>query len=178
MTRPGSGAFAKRARTRLGKGGDYIGWMQHRIALALVLALLACEEPARDPVNEVRAILDSLVRAVEEHDPGTILSHVAFDFRSEDGLGYADVQSLVMEYLIPRTLVGARLDSVEVFRGESSDEIRTRARVRFARGTRLSDRTLPPPPDSKSYEIDLWFRSVEGRWVAVRGQYRLAGLEG
>ena len=43
----------------------------------------------------MRAILDSLVRAVEEHDPGTILSHVAFDFRSEDDLGYADVQSLV-----------------------------------------------------------------------------------
>ena len=149
--------------------------MHRPLALALVLALLACEEPAPDPVTEVRAILDSLVRAVEEHDPGTILSHVAFDFRSEDGLGYADVQSLVMEYLLPRTLVGARLESVEVFRGESSDEIGTRARVRFARGTRLSDRALPPPPDSKSYEIDLWFRSVEGRWLAVRGRYRLEG---
>ncbi len=149
--------------------------MYRPLALALGLALLACQEPAPDPVIEVRAILDSLVQAVEEHDPGTILSHVAFDFRSEDGLGYADVQSLVMEYLIRRIEVGARLESVEVFRVESSDEIETRARVRFALGTRLSDRALPPPPDSKSYEIDLWFRSVEGRWVAVRARYRLEG---
>ncbi len=149
--------------------------MYRPLALALGLALLACPEPAPDPVTEVRAILDSLVRAVEEHDPGTILSHVAFDFRSEDGLEYADVQSLVMEYLIRRIEVGARLESVEVFRVESSDEIGTRARVRFALGTRLSDRALPPPPDSKSYEIDLWFRSVEGRWVAVRARYRLEG---
>ena len=150
--------------------------MHRPLALALLLSLLACEEPAPDPVAEVRAILDSLVRAVEEHDPGTILSHVAFDFRSEDDLGYADVQSLIMEYLLPRTQVGARLESVEVFRGASSDEIGARTRVRFARA-RLSDRALPPPPGSKTYEIDLWFRSVEGRWVAVRGRYRLERLE-
>ncbi len=151
----------------------------HRPVLALGLILLACgEQAAPNPVTEVRAILDSVVQAVEEHDPGTILSHVAFDFRSEDGLGYADVQSLVMEYLIPRIEVGARLESVEVFQGGSPDEIGTRTRVLFSHGTRLSDRALPPPLDSKTYEIDLWFRSVEGRWVAVRGRYRLAGLEG
>jgi hypothetical protein len=143
--------------------------------LAVSLLLLACTEPTRDPVAEVRALLDTLVSAVEGHDPATILSHVAFDFRADDGLGYADVQSVVMEYLIPRTSVGARLESVDIVPGENAGEIEARTRVRFARGTLLSGHDLPPPPGSTTYVIDLWFRLYEGGWKAVRARYRLAG---
>ena len=142
------------------------------IWLLAPLLALACAERPRDPVQEVRALLDTLVAAAEDGDAQRILAHVAFEFRTEDGLGYADVQSLVLEYLLPGTTVGARLESAEVGRGEDPREIEARLRVRFARGTLLSGRRLPAPPGSPLYAIDLRFRASEGRWVAVWGRYR------
>jgi hypothetical protein len=127
--------------------------------------------PAEDPVGEVRRLLDELVEAVEEHQPQLILSRVAFDFRSDDGLTYADVQSITLEYLIPEGTIGAQLQSVDVTPGDAPDEIRARTTVRFARGARLSDRNLPPPPDSVLYEFEILFRKIEGDWRAIRGRY-------
>ena len=92
------------------------------------------------------ALVEKMVEAVEEGDPGVILEHVAFDFQSEDGLTYPDIQSVVEEYLVPARTMGARLESVEVDSVSTGDEgaLQVRARVRFARGTSLRTRSLPP----------------------------------
>jgi hypothetical protein len=133
--------------------------------------LAACQQEAADPLAEVRQVVDELVVAVEEGETGTILSRVAFEFRTEDGLAYPDVQSIVQEYLIPQRTIGARLESADVRVGDGPDEIRVDTRVRFARGTKLRDRSLPPPPSSTVYAFELWFRKIDGEWRAVRGRY-------
>ena len=138
------------------------------------LAMGACQQTPTDPVAEVRALLDDLVEAVEARTPQVILSHVAFEFRTDDGLTYPDVQSIVLEYLIPEETLGARLESAEVTVGDAPDEVRSEARVRFARGARLSRRSLPPPPGSVVYAFEIWFRKIEGEWQAIRGRYQRA----
>jgi hypothetical protein len=132
----------------------------------------ACQPTPTDPLAEVRALVEELVMAIEERTPAMILSHVAFEFRTDDGLTYPDVQSIVMEYLIPESTLGARVQSLDVTGGDASDEVRAQARVRFARGAHLSGRTLPPPPGSVVYAFEVWFRRFEGEWQAVRGRYR------
>jgi hypothetical protein len=145
-----------------------------RCVAALLVSLVtgACQPTPADPLAEVRALVDNLVAAVEAGTPQVILSHVAFEFQTDDGLTYPDVQSVALEYLIPDVTVGSRLESVEVGAGDASEEVRARVRVRFARGARLSRRSLPPPPGSVVYAFELWFRRIEGEWQAVRGRYR------
>jgi hypothetical protein len=122
-------------------------------------------------VSEVRSLIDEIVEAVEGRRPQVVLDYLAFDFRSNDGLTYPDVQSILLEYLIPERTIGARLESLDLTPGAGSEEIRARAAIRFARGTRLSDRALPPPPGSVLYDFDILFRRLAGEWRAVRGGY-------
>ncbi len=144
--------------------------------LCLVVAIGACTAAPIDPRDQVLRLVERLVEAVEEGDPRVILEHVAFDFRSEDGLTYPDVQSIVLEYLVPARTIGARLESVEVDSvstpsTEGEGELQVRARVRFARGTSLRS-NLPPPPGSVLYVFELRFRRGDRGWEAARGSYR------
>jgi hypothetical protein len=143
-----------------------------RLSRGLLVGLVACQPEAADPVSEVRSVLDRVVAAVEDRAAGPILSHVAFEIQTQDGLRYADVQSIVMEYLLPERTLGARLESAEIEPGPEPGEIRVNARIRFAKGTRLRNRDLPPPPDSRVYAFEVWFRRIEGHWQALRGSYR------
>ena len=136
------------------------------------LVMGVCQPTPADPAAEVRSLLEDLVEAVEERRPQFILSHVGFEFRTEDGLTYPDVQSIVLEYLIPENTLGARLESVDIAAGDPPDEVRCEARVRFVRGARLSNRTLPPPPGSVVYAFELRFREIEGEWQVIRGRYQ------
>lgn len=138
----------------------------------VALCVLACAPADRDPIAEVRAVVEGMVEAVEEREPRAILEHVAFDFRAEDGLTYPDVQSLVLEFLMGPAIPGARLESAQVDRDRDRGEVRVRARVRFARGERLSGTTGIPSLPSVVYAFDLRFRSIEGVWRAVGGSYR------
>ena len=142
--------------------------------LGLVVSIGACTAAPIDPRDQVLGLVERMVEAVEEGDPRVILEHVAFDFRSEDGLTYPDVQSVVMEYLVPGRMTGARLESVEVSpaKPEGEGELQVRAQVRFARGTSLRTRNLPPPPGSVLYGFELRFRRGDRGWEATRGSYR------
>jgi hypothetical protein len=141
-------------------------------SLALALGAAACSPEPPDPAAEVRAVVEGMIEAIEENDPHAILEHVAPEFRSEDGLTYPDVQSIVLEYLLGEHRLGARLELGSFEPGEEPGEIRVRARVRFARGARLSDRQGPPILPSVVYLFDVRFRSFEGVWQASGGSYR------
>lgn len=144
-----------------------------RTALLLIAVVIAScgEAEPEDARDRVGALVRSLVAAVEESEPRAILEHLDPSFRTDDGLTYADVQSVVLEFLVSGEGVGARLESLDLTSAGEADAFDVRARVRFARGTRLAERRLPPPPGSVSYQFDVRFRRIGGIWRATRGRY-------
>jgi hypothetical protein len=126
------------------------------------LLLVGCSPPRQDPVADVRAIVEALVASVDEREPRAILEHLAFDFRSEDGLSYPDVQSIVLEYLMGAEIPSARLESSEIVPGGEPDVVRVHARLRFARGT----------SPAALYDFEVLFQQRGGLWRAQWADYR------
>jgi hypothetical protein len=146
-----------------------------RKALTLLILLLSsgcAERPQLAPEEELRAAVLEIIEAVEERDPKTVLEYLAFDFREEEGLGYAEVQSIVLTYLLRDQKLGARLEELVIEPPkEGSETYRVRARTAFAQGRSIREPQQPLPADVVRYAFDLAFQRTENGWQAVGGRY-------
>lgn len=140
-------------------------------SLSATLAL-ACAAQAPGPEEAIRETVQAMLAAVEEKDPGGVLEPVSFEYRGEEGLGYADVQSLVLTFLLWEEPIGVRLQSLSIESLGASGQQRVQARVAFARGVRLRQSPRPLPLGSVEYSFDLVFAPDGAAWKAVRGTYR------
>ena len=133
---------------------------------------LACAAPVPTPEEEIRAVMSDLIEAIEARVPGEVLEHVAFEFEAQDGVGYPEVQSLVLTYLLRDEVLGARLEQLEIEPAGQDAARRVRARVAFVRGTRLAQSQVPLPFEAVEYDFDLIFARRGGDWQAVSGSYQ------
>jgi hypothetical protein len=146
-----------------------------RAGLAFLAGLvITCGEPPQlTPEDELRDTLLQIIEAIEGGDPKTILEHVSFDFQSEDGLGYAEVQSIVLNFLVRDQRAGARLEDLSIEQknvGRGTHEVR--ARVVFAMGYSIREAHQPLPPGATRYEFLLGFTRTENGWQAIHGRYQ------
>ncbi len=142
-----------------------------RSALFGLLAALAltCTPAEPAPEQELREVAQAIVAAIEEKDPEAVLRHIAFDYRGDGGLGYPEVQAVVLTFLLREETIGARLLELSIEPADASGNQRVQARVAFARGTRLARRAFPHA--GVEYFFDLVFAREDEQWKAVRGRY-------
>jgi hypothetical protein len=117
-------------------------------------------------------VVHNVIAAVEEKMPKAILRHVAFEYRGDDGLGYPEIQAVVLTFLLREETVGARLEDLTIEPAGGDGTHRVRARVAFARGRRLRQSEASLSPDAVEYTFDLVFARHEDGWKAVRGRYQ------
>jgi hypothetical protein len=143
------------------------------IPWGLIAALaLGCAAPEPSPEVEIREAVHEILAAIEEGKPEAVLQHVAFEYRGDDGLGYPEIQSLVLTFLLREETVGARLEDLSIEPAGGDDTHRVHARVAFVRGRRLRHSEAPSSPDAVEYTFDLVFARHEDSWKAVRGRYQ------
>ena len=144
-----------------------------RAAAVLIALGVACSEPPpSDPPQELRATLLRMIAAVEDGEPDTILRRVSPEFQSDDGLGYADVQSLVLDFLLRDESVGARLEELTIEPPiEPGLPYRVRAELTFALGAKLADSRAPTPSGAQRYAFELDFIRSGTSWMAMGGSY-------
>ncbi len=151
-------------------------WPRSTASLCVVtFALaLACGAPQRAPEEQLQQIVRAVVLAIEEKDPEAVLQPVAFEYRGEDGLGYPEVQAIVLTFLLREEPIGARLTQLSIEPAGTDSRRRVQARVLFARGVRLQHSASAAPPGSVEYLFELVFaREGEGKdWKAVSGRYQ------
>ena len=141
----------------------------YAVSAALVLA---CNLAQRSPEEDLRQILRALVVAIEEKDPEAVLQSVAYAYQGEDGLGYPEVQAIVLSFLLREEPIGARLKELTVEPAGADSRRRVQARVLFARGVRLQHDARAAPPGSVEYFFDLIFARDDKGWKAISGRYQ------
>ena len=141
-------------------------------AAALLLGLLAGCGPAGERADaDLHQLLDDVIGAIEDKDPGAVLAPVSYRFEATGGLGYPDIEALALTFLLRDEPVGARLEDVRISPGTTADSRRVDATVWFVSGTRLRDRPGPVPESAVAYRVELVFELLGTRWQAVRGAY-------
>lgn len=148
-------------------------------ALVLTLALLlgsGCSPeaptPQRADPGDVEDTAHEIVAAVAEGRADRVMEHVALGFRSDDDLGFVDVQAIVESFLLRPAPPGVRLNHLRVEpAADPPGARRVEAWVDFTPHGALEP-DAPLPPGGASYSFDLVFVERDGLWKALRGSYR------
>ncbi len=143
-----------------------------RLYAVIAALVLACNLAQRSPEEDLQQILRALVVAIEEKDPEAVLQRVAYAYQGEEGLGYPEVQAIVLSFLLREEPIGARLMELTVEPAEAGSRRRVQARVLFARGLRLQHDASAAPLGSVEYFFDLVFARDDKGWKAISGRYQ------
>lgn len=138
--------------------------MTRRAVVALVLALVAgCGRS--DPERELRATIESMMRAIEKRDPAAFLEAMTDDFSRESGaFGKPDAK---------RTLVAAILRNERIEVSAAVTEVRIQGDRAYARVRVIATGGAGLLPErGQIWDFETAWRRERGRWKVFNAEWR------
>ena len=138
--------------------------MTRRAVVALVLALVAgCGRS--DPERELRATIESMMRAIEKRDPAAFLEAMTDDFSRESGaFGKPDAK---------RTLVAANLRNERIEVSAAVTEVRIQGDRAYARVRVIATGGAGLLPErGQTWDFETAWRRERGRWKVFNAEWR------
>ena len=138
--------------------------MTRRAVVALVLALVAgCGRS--DPERELRATIESMMRAIEKRDPAAFLEAMTDDFSRESGaFGKPDAK---------RTLVAAILRNERIEVSAAVTEVRIQGDRAYARVRVIATGGAGLLPErGQTWDFETAWRRERGRWKVFNAEWR------
>jgi ketosteroid isomerase-like protein len=137
-----------------------------RRAVVLLLALVGAAGCGRsDPERELRATIDSMARAIEQHEPAAFLDALADDFSRESGaFGKQDAK---------RTLVAAVLRNEKINVSAVATEVRVDGDRAFARVRVVATGGAGLLPErGQAWDFESAWRRERGQWKVFNAEWR------
>ena len=138
--------------------------MTRRAVVALLLALVAgCGRS--DPERELRATVESMMRAIEKRDPAAFLEAMTDDFSRESGaFGKPDAK---------RTLVAATLRNERIEVSAAVTEVRIQGDRAYARVRVIATGGAGLLPErGQTWDFETAWRRERGRWKVFNAEWR------
>ena len=138
--------------------------MTRRAVVALVLALVAgCGRS--DPERELRATIESMMRAIEKRDPAAFLEAMTDDFSRESGaFGKPDAK---------RTLVAANLRNERIEVSAAVTEVRIQGDRAYARVRVIATGGAGLLPErGQIWDFETAWRRERGQWKVFNAEWR------
>jgi hypothetical protein len=133
------------------------------IALVLALAAVACARS--DPEKELRAAVDAMAAAVEQHRVGDALEPVAEDFTRDSGaFSKQDARRLLAATMLrnEQIRISATVSDVRI----DGDRALAKVRVVATGGAGLL------PERGQTWEFDTAWRRERGHWKVFNAEWR------
>jgi ketosteroid isomerase-like protein len=139
---------------------------RRRLLRALPAAALLAACGRGDPERELRATIAKMARAIETHDPGDFLDHLADDFTRDSGaFGKLEAKRLLAGVMLRNEKIGvtAVVTRVEI----EGDRARATLRVLATggRGGLLPER-------GQSWQFESSWRREGGAWKVFNAEWR------
>lgn len=135
------------------------------VALAFVLGLLACACGRGDPERELRATVDAMAQAIEQHRVADALEPVADDFTRESGaFGKQDARRVLAAAMLRNENIQLSA-SVNTLRVEG-DRAFAKVRVVATGGSGLL------PERGQTWEFETNWRRDKGRWKVFNAEWQ------
>jgi hypothetical protein len=132
------------------------------VLLLVVLALAGCSRTP--PEERLRATIDSLQRAVEQHDGSTLQKTIAEDFIGPDGLDRNGARRMAQVMFLRYRDVGVSLGPLDI---ELRDQ---HATVRFTAALTGGAGVLPE--SGQLYDVETGWRLEAGEWRLVNADWK------
>ena len=139
------------------------------LVIASVLFVSACSKPASDEVRLLK-IMDDVVLSVEAKDIKGVVKHISKDFLSDNGSTSDDVKRILLSQLLRGDKLSVFIKSRDVELSGAVGIISTGVVVVLGREVKSIADVIPK--DATGLNLSIVFRKVDGKWMAVGGDWQ------